>query len=156
MTHSNTMSEIIFQYSIRRTIMYNQLSTPKFKFYLKLVLFFVLPQFLCGIIFSNHFRFNSRDIFLLYVFLRNLFLLTFFIYDFKLVLNNAKKVNKTFYKKTQKMLFVYFISSLIITSFIYRRPYTLFSYLGNCWPYNLFCESICQTFKILITGQPFP
>ena len=101
------------------------------KFYFNLFFIFIFHQFLIGIIFSYHPIGNENTI-KLYYFIRNLLSLSLFIWSYFFLLKLANTIGHTFYIKTKKFLFIYFIISLVITCFYYGTPFTLFSYLGYC------------------------
>lgn len=135
------------------------LHNQKIKFYFNLIFFFCLLQFLCGVAFTYHFYSSSLFVDKIFLFIRYLSAMSFYIFSFYLLLKNAEKINSHFYTTVKKILKVYFVLSLFISSFYIEKPFTIFSYIGY-WSdeiihYGRFCDTICSTFKILIKGTYF-
>lgn len=128
------------------------------RFYFCLIFLFILPQFLIGIGFSYRFISDETSSKLFY-FIRNLSVLTIFIFGYFFVLKQAYLVNKKFGQKVNRYFFIYFILSLIITSFYFGSPYTLISYLGY-WiteiiNYGGYQDNIYFALNYLFTGKIF-
>lgn len=123
----------------------------KFKFLFDFGVIFFFIQFCYGL-------YSSISYLIAYFnFTANFLFLTFVIWSYQLLLHDAQKLGKKFVSKFINFGILYFVISIFITSFLFMRIQTVFSYLGffigNIIFNNLWCDHLCLTLKFTLIGS---
>lgn len=130
------------------------------KFYIDLIIVFILPQIIIGLLFSGiSFDFSSKLNFDIYLYLRNLIIISLYVYSFIKIFNDISNFSKSVYKSLCIFLWFYIIISIFLTNFYNGTPYTIISYLANRYE-NIFQfpsinDPLYQSLKYVITGNFF-
>lgn len=139
-------------------LMYKQ--NNKIRYCIDLIFIFLLPQILIGSLFSV-FRYNFTSIFIfkMYLFLRNLCLMSFYIFSFVILFRDVHKLSKGFRKIYNFFLWIYIACSLFLTIFYNGKPYTIISYIAERYENIFIFPVINDTFylgiKYIITANFF-
>ena len=90
-------------------------------------------------------------------FIANFLFLTLVVWSYQFLLHDVQKLGKKFVSKFINFGILYFVLSIFITSFLFMRIQTVFSYMGmiigNIIINHLYCDHLCLTFKFLLTGK---
>lgn len=132
----------------------------RIKFYVDLILIFVLPQFLIGILSSGSMpAFSSYFTFEIYLFLRNLCLISIYIFIFVVLFNDIDYLPDCSQKLCKFLLCLYIIGSLLLTAFYSGTPYTVISYIvgryQNIFIYPYVNDPFYQGINYVVTGDFF-
>ncbi len=117
--------------------MFNK-NDKKNKLFLDVIFIFILPQIFLGIFF--HFfssSFQSQISFKLYLFFRNIFIISIYIYSYLIIFRDAMKIGGICFRICKWVLYLYTMTSIFLTAFYNNTPYTLISYLTERYE-NLF------------------
>lgn len=113
-------------------------NNKKSKLFLDVIFIFILPQVFLGILF--HFfssSFQSQISFKLYLFFRNIFIISIYIYSYLIIFRDAMKIGGICFRICKWVLYLYTMTSIFLTAFYNNTPYTLISYLTERYE-NLF------------------
>lgn len=113
-------------------------NNKKNKLFLDVIFIFILPQIFLGIFF--HFfssYFQSQISFKLYLFFRNIFIISIYIYSYLIIFRDAMKIGGICFRICKWVLYLYTMTSIFLTAFYNNTPYTLISYLTERYE-NLF------------------
>lgn len=113
-------------------------NNKKNKLFLDVIFIFILPQIFLGIFF--HFfssSFQSQISFKLYLFFRNIFIISIYIYSYLIIFRDAMKIGGICFRICKWVLYLYTMTSIFLTAFYNNTPYTLISYITERYE-NLF------------------
>lgn len=110
----------------------------KSKLFLDVIFIFILPQIFMGIFFHFFsFTFQSQISFKLYLFFRNIFIISIYIYSYQIIFRDAMEIGGMCFRICKWILYLYTVTSIFLTAFYNNTPYTLISYITERYE-NLF------------------